>query len=198
MLQCSGLWPIAATTAIRRWPNPSWGKASWLFLPHTAITAWHSLTEERAATLHHLFLVGLLGVTGLSILVSKLIKGMCADGRRELSGALPQCIHHDYVKLGNAPPRFASLSDNNNAMMPQVIVEAGVYRKAPLRFSMYCCYITFSHFVSNFMTMWTMWCLCILIINITDYTVSWIFREQFSRTILVICCASSLIVGLPL
>lgn len=59
--------------------------------------------------------------------MSEVIKGMCADGRRELSGALPQCIHHDYVKLGYAPPRFASLSDNNNnAMMPQVIVEAGV------------------------------------------------------------------------
>lgn len=53
--------------------------------------------------------------------MSEVIKGMCADGRRELSGALPLCIHHDYVKLGNAP-----LSDNNNAMMPRVIVEAGV------------------------------------------------------------------------
>lgn len=45
--------------------------------------------------------------------MSEVIKGMCADGRRELSGALPLCIHHDYVKLGNAPPRSASLSDND-------------------------------------------------------------------------------------
>jgi len=59
--------------------------------------------------------------------VSEVIKGMCVDGRRELSGALPQCIHHDYVKLPNAPPHSASLSDDNiNAMMPRVIVEAGV------------------------------------------------------------------------
>lgn len=58
--------------------------------------------------------------------MSEVIRGMCADGRRELSGALPQCIHHDYVELENARPRSASLSDNNNAVMPQVIVEAGV------------------------------------------------------------------------
>ncbi len=58
--------------------------------------------------------------------MSEVIMGRCADGRRELAGALPQCIHHDYVELENARPRSASLRDNNNAVMPHVIVEAGV------------------------------------------------------------------------
>lgn len=180
MLQCSGLWPIALTAAIRRWSNPSWGKASWLFLPHTAITAWHSLTEERAAPLHHLFLVGLLGVTGLSILVSEVIKGMCADGRRELSGALPLCIHHDYVKLGNASPRSASLSDNNDATS-----DCGgwcVDRKAPLWFSMYCCYNIFCQIL------WPCkpWC---------NTEQNWWYCVM-NRTILAYCCSNSFIVGL--
>lgn len=44
-------------------------------------------------------------------------------------GALAQCINHDYGEEGIAPPRVASLSHNNNTMMPNVIVEAD--RKNP-------------------------------------------------------------------
>lgn len=95
----------------------------------------------RFKCLHYLFLVWLLSVTGWSILVSEVIKRMCSDGRKELLGALPKCIHHNYVEPGNALTRSASLS--HIALLPHG--DCGgwftVYREALLRLFRYCCYV---------------------------------------------------------
>lgn len=73
--------------------------------------------------------------------MSEVIKGMCSDGRKELLGASPKCIYHDYVEPGNAPPRSASL--RCNALMPHG--DRGgwftVYREALLRLFRYCFYV---------------------------------------------------------